>query len=63
MTNPKFAATMMAHRSYCRGQANVIDGDLAGLVDAYPDLRLVFEEVQYLRTREDELELALEIGA
>ena len=55
MDDAKLAATMMAHRSYSRGQDNPIDADLSHLAEAYPDLRPVFEELQFLRHENDHL--------
>ena len=57
MTKPAtFAATMLTHRSYSRGQASLIDADLSQFAEAYPDLRSVFEELQFLRHEVDNLE-------
>lgn len=53
------AATMLIHRSYSRGQDNLIDADVTQLAEAYPDLRPVFEELQFLRRENDRLEFSL----
>lgn len=55
----KLAAAMMQHSAHCCGRTNVIDQDLDALTELYPDLQAVFEEVQYLRGREEELETEL----
>lgn len=52
----KLAATMLTHRSFSRGQDNLIDADLTQFAEAYPELRVVFEEVQFLRHENENLE-------
>lgn len=59
MTNPKLAATMMTHRAYSRGADSLHDADLTQMADTWPDLRPVFEELQFLRREKDRLEDAL----
>lgn len=56
MTNPKLAATLMNHRSYRRGLDSLIDADLTQFAEAFPDLRPVFEELQFLRHENERLE-------
>lgn len=52
----KLAATMLTHRSFSQGQDNLIDADLTQFAEAYPELRVVFEEVQFLRHEIENLE-------
>lgn len=47
---------LMIHRSSAHGQADVRDSDLARLTETWPDLRAVFEEVQWLRCRAEDLQ-------
>lgn len=56
MNHAKHASMMLAHRSYNHGSDNVMDSDLVQLAEAYPDLRPVFEEVQFLRRENAALE-------
>jgi hypothetical protein len=49
------------HRNSAHGQADVRDSDLSRLTENWPDLRAVFEEVQYLRCRVEDLEDEVEI--
>lgn len=56
MTTKDLAATMMVHHSYSHGRLNVIHGDLTRLVEAWPDLLPVFEELQFLREENERLE-------
>lgn len=57
MTKPAaLSAALMAHRSYRRGSDNLLDDDLCRLSDAYPDLKDVFEELQFLRHENERLE-------
>jgi hypothetical protein len=44
------------HRNSTHGQADVRDSDLSRLTETWPALRAVFEEVQYLRCRVEDLE-------
>lgn len=55
----KLATAMMQHSAHCCGRTNVLDQDLDAFTEMYPDLQAVFEEVQYLRAREEELEMEI----
>ena len=46
---PKQIAAITAHRMMCDGRENILDADLTALVEQWPELAVVFEEVQYLR--------------
>jgi hypothetical protein len=50
------------HAASPYGRDNVKDSDLSRLLEHWPDLRAVFEEVQYLRCRVDDLELMDEMS-
>jgi hypothetical protein len=45
----KQIAALTAHRLLSTGRDNILDPDLTALVEEWPDLAIVFEEVQYLR--------------
>lgn len=62
MSPADLIVTMMVHNSYSHGRLNVIHGDLTRLAEAYPDLRPVFEELQYLRSKVEMLEDDVEWG-
>lgn len=42
-------SALMIHRLCSHGLDHVQDDDLACLADAYPELRQVFEEIQFFR--------------
>lgn len=56
MTDTRLSAVLMTHRAYMRGRDNLMDADLTRLVEMYPDLSAVLEELQYLRRERDYLE-------
>lgn len=45
----KQIAALAAHRLLSTGRENILDADLTALVEQWPELAVVFEEVQYLR--------------
>jgi hypothetical protein len=47
--------TLALHRKSAHGLDNIRDSDLARLVEQYPHLSAVIEEVQFLRTEVDML--------
>lgn len=54
MTNrAAHAAAMLEHGDKCLGRTNLTDADLAHFAERHPDLRPVFEELQYLRDQHD----------
>ena len=46
---PKQIAAVTAHRLMCDGRENILDDDLTLLVEQWPELAVVFEELQYMR--------------
>jgi hypothetical protein len=57
----KLAAMLLTHRSYSRGRDNLIDADLSQFAEAYPDLRPVLEETQFLRHEAERLERQVDV--
>lgn len=56
MIDTRLPAILMTHRAYLRGRDNLMDADLTRLVEVFPDLSPVLEELQYLRRQHDYLE-------
>ena len=46
---PKQITAVTAHRMMCDGRENILDEDLTMLAEQWPELAIVFEELQYLR--------------
>jgi hypothetical protein len=53
---PQQTLTVAIHHGSAYGRDNLRDTDLTRLADGWPDLRAVFEEVQFLRDRTDALQ-------
>jgi ubiquinone biosynthesis protein UbiJ len=53
---PQQTLTVAIHHGSAYGRDNLRDTDLTRLADGWPDLRAVFEEVQFLRDRVEHLQ-------